>query len=286
MTETVQSADGTTIAYECTGAGPALLLVGGAFNNRRSADQIVPLLAPHFGVIAFDRRGRGDSGDTQPYAVEREVDDLRALAAAAGGSSFVSGHSSGAVLALEATVRGLPVTKLVVYEPPYMIDDTREKPSADYADRVQAAIDAGNRELAAETFLTEAVGMPADVVGTIERSPGWPAMLAVAHTLPYENAIVGDGSMPADRLATISVSTLAMAGGASSEWVRNSVRARVGDSGGRSAHLRGAGPQRRARPTRARPRRVLPRLSCSGATGLRPRRRRGCAPSATRRGRR
>lgn len=117
------------------------------------------------------------------------------------------------------------MTKPAVYEPPYMIDDTREQPSADYADRVQAAIDAGDRELAAETFLTEAVGMPADFVGSIKRSPGRPAMLAVAHTLPYDNAIVGDGSMPADRLATISVPTLAMDGGASPEWARNSVRA-------------------------------------------------------------
>jgi pimeloyl-ACP methyl ester carboxylesterase len=225
MPDTVRSADGTTIAYERSGRGPALILIGGAFNDRRSADAHVPLLAPHFTVYAYDRRGRGDSTDTPPYAVEREVEDLAALVDASGGPAFVYGHSSGAVLALEAAARGVPVRKLAVHEPPYMVDDTREKPPADYAGRVQAAVDRGDRKEAAQIFLREAVGVPAAVVDTVEQWPDWPGMLSVAHTIPYDIAIVGDGSMPAARLATISVPTLAVDGGASPPWARNAVAA-------------------------------------------------------------
>jgi len=223
MTETVQSVDGTTIAYERTGDGPGLVLVGGALSNRRAADEIVRMLATHFTVYAYARRGRGDSGDTAPYAVEREIDDLRVLVDAAGGTALVYGHSSGGVLALEATAAGLPVTRLAVYEPPYMIDDTRERPPADFARRVQTAVDAGRRGEAIELFLREAVGLPAEVVAMIEQSPGWQGMLASAHTVPYDIAIVGDGSMPTERLAQITVPTLVMDGGASPQWARNAV---------------------------------------------------------------
>ena len=223
MTESVQSADGTTIVYERSGSGPALLLVGGAFNNRHSADQLVPLLTSDFTVYAYDRRGRGDSGDTAPYAVARELEDIAALIEAAGGSAMVYGHSSGAVLALEAAASGVPITKLAVYEPPYMDEDRR--PAPDYAQRVQAAADAGDMELVIRTFLTEAVGVPIEVVGMIKQSPDWTGMLGVAHTIPYDNAIVGDGSLPTSRIATITVPTLAIAGGASEEWARNAVAA-------------------------------------------------------------
>lgn len=225
MTETVQSADGTVIAYERSGSGPALILIGGAFSTRRSAGELASLLAPHFSVYAYDRRGRGDSTDTPPYAVEREVEDLHALVVAAGGSACLYGHSSGAVLAIEATAQGLAVPKLAVYEPPYMIDDTREKPPADYTTRLEGAIRGGHREQAAELFFAEAVGLPAEVIEMMKHSPYWTGMLAVAHTLLYDNAIVGDGSMPTDRLRTIDVPTLAMDGGASPTWARNAVAA-------------------------------------------------------------
>jgi pimeloyl-ACP methyl ester carboxylesterase len=225
VTETVESADGTRIVFERSGVGPGLVLVGGAFNNRHSADELAPLLAPHFTVYAYDRRGRGDSTDTPPYAVEREVEDLGALIATAGGTALVYGHSSGAVLSLEAAARGLPVTRLAVYEPPYMIDDTRQKPPADYAARVQAAVDAGHPDQAAAIFLQEAVGVSADVLTMIMQSPSWPGMLSVAHTLPYDNAVVGDASLPTERLKAIGVPTLAMDGGASPAWARNAVTA-------------------------------------------------------------
>jgi pimeloyl-ACP methyl ester carboxylesterase len=223
--KTVHSADGTTIAYERSGTGPAVILVGGALSSRQSARALADLLAPHFTVYAFDRRGRGDSTDAVAYTVEGEVEDLRALVSAAGGSAFVYGHSSGGVLAIEAAARGVPIAKLAVYEPPYMIDETRRKPPADLVTRVQAAVEAGQPDHAAETFLLEAVGFPADVVATTEQSPGWAGMVAVAHTLPYDLALVGDGSMPTARLATIAVPTLVVDGGASPDWARNAVAA-------------------------------------------------------------
>ena len=120
MVETARSADGTKIAYERTGDGPVLILVGGALNNRHSADALVPHLAEKFSVVAFDRRGRGDSTDTPPYAPAREVEDLKALIDAVGGSAMVFGHSSGAVLSLEAAADGAAITRLAVNEPPYL----------------------------------------------------------------------------------------------------------------------------------------------------------------------
>ena len=225
MIETVKSADGTTIAYERSGDGPALIIVGGAFSNRHGAGELIPLLAAHFSVYAYDRRGRSNSGDTMPYAVEREIEDLRALVAAAGDSARMYGHSSGGVLALEAAAGGVPITRLAVYEPPYMVDDTRQKPPADFAARVQAAVDSGHPDEAAETFLSEAIELPAEVVSMIKQSPNWSGMVDVAHTLPYDIALVGDGSMPVERLARIAVPALAMDGGASPEWARNAVAA-------------------------------------------------------------
>jgi pimeloyl-ACP methyl ester carboxylesterase len=223
MVEIARSADGTAIAYERTGSGPPLVLVGGAFSNRHGAAYLTPPLVDAYTVYAYDRRGRGDSGDTPPYAVEREIDDLHALLAAAGGSAFVYGHSSGAVLSLLATASGLPATKLAVYEPPFMLDGTRERPSADYAARVQAAVDAGDRSTAAQTFFREAVQIPEPLLEGMIDSPAWPSMLEVAHTIPYDNAIVGDGSLPTARLATITVPTLAIAGDASPDWAQRSV---------------------------------------------------------------
>ena len=118
---TVTSSDGTTIAYDRSGEGPPLVLIGGALSDRAAAGSLAEALAPRLTAIAYDRRGRGDSGDTAPYAVEREIEDLEAIVAEAGGSAFVFGHSSGAALALEAAARGLPVTKLALYEPPFIV---------------------------------------------------------------------------------------------------------------------------------------------------------------------
>src|SRR5512136_1391077 len=121
----VTSKDGTPIAFGKTGHGPAIILVSGALGDRSAAAPLTPLLAPHFTVLAYDRRGRGDSGDTAPYTVEREVEDIDALIKEGGGTAFVFGHSSGAVLALEAAARRPTITKLALYEPPFIVDDSR-----------------------------------------------------------------------------------------------------------------------------------------------------------------
>ena len=131
----VKSADGTTIAFDRSGTGPPLILVGGAFSTRDSAVPLAVQLSPRLSTIAYDRRGRGDSGDNQPYAVGREIDDLASLVRVCGGQAFVYGHSSGAALALEAAASGLHARKLALYEPPYTVDDSRPPAAPDFGDR-------------------------------------------------------------------------------------------------------------------------------------------------------
>jgi pimeloyl-ACP methyl ester carboxylesterase len=222
--ETVQSADGTTIAFDRCGDGPPLILVLGAFCDRSTARTLADLLAPHFSVYAYDRRGRGASGDKAPYAVEREIEDLAAVVAVSGGPAHVFGHSSGAVLALEAAARSLPIAKLAVYEPPYIVDDSRHRPVG-LENRVRQLIAAGHRSEAIEVFLIEGPEVPPDAVAIMKDSPGWPAMEKIAPTLPYDLAVCGDQALPVDRLAKIQAPTLALSGGDSPVWARNSVDA-------------------------------------------------------------
>jgi len=226
--ETVESADGTTIAFEGSGTGPSLILVGGALNDRTTAAAQASVLAPDFTVFAYDRRGRGDSGDTAPYAVGREIEDLAALIAAAGGSAFVYGHSSGGNLALEAAAAGVPIEKLAVYEPPYFIDDTRPPVGPDMSDRLRALVAAGERGEALKAFLIECVMAPPEVVEGMQATPMWPALEALAHTLPYDTDIFGAGELPAERLRAIEAPTLVMDGGASPDWARNAAAALAG----------------------------------------------------------
>ncbi|TFD70553.1 alpha/beta fold hydrolase [Cryobacterium fucosi] len=216
MFQTAQSADGTMIAYEKTGTGPAVIVAGGAFNTRMSPGALVPLLASHFTVFVYDRRGRGDSTDTQPYLIAREVEDLAALIDSAGGSAMIYGHSSGAVLALEAAAAGLPITKVVAYEPPFTAEENGPG-SLGWADEVRAATDADDRDKAATLFLL-GIGANPDGVAAMTRQPWWPGMLAVAHTLPYDLALVGDGLVHADRLGKIAAPTLLIDGADSPSW--------------------------------------------------------------------
>ena len=229
--ETVRSKDGTTIAFDRVGRGPSVIVVGGALSDRSAGAPLAGLLSPGFTVITFDRRGRGDSGDAATYAVEREVEDIGALVAEAGGAASVFGHSSGAALALEGAVRRLPITRLAVYEPPFIVDDSRPLPPEDYVPRLAELISAGRRGDAVELFMTAAVGVPAEMVAQMRGSPMWPAMEALAHTLPYDNAVMGDtmegNTASMKRWASVTVPTLAMDGGASPEWARNAVRALV-----------------------------------------------------------
>lgn len=223
---TVTSKDGTSIAYDRSGAGPALILVGGALSERSAWAPVAKLLAPHFTVVAYDRRGRGDSGDTAPYAVAREIEDIEALIDDAGGTAFLHGQSSGAVLSLEATVR-LPekVQKLSLYEPPFIIDDSRPPPPEGFAEHIAELLAADSRGEAVEYWMTDIVGAPAEMVIEMKRAPMWPALEAVAHTLPYDIAVLGDGMsgkpLPAERWAAMTAPVLVMDGGASPAWIRH-----------------------------------------------------------------
>lgn len=182
---------------------------------------------PDFTVFTYDRRGRGASGDTTPYSVEREVEDLDALIKEAGGSAMVFGCSSGAVLALEAATRGLPIEKLALYEPPFIVDDSREIPTG-YMDRIRDHIAADRRPEALREFMVTGVGMPAFMMIVMRLMPAWKKIKSVAHTLPYDMTVVGttqEGKpLPASRWTNISMPTLIADGGKSPAWMRNGVR--------------------------------------------------------------
>jgi pimeloyl-ACP methyl ester carboxylesterase len=225
--DTVTSPDGTTIAFDRSGDGPPLIVVTGALADRAAAALLAPLLDGSFTVVGYDRRGRGDSGDTPPYAVEREVEDLRALTDEVG-EAFVFGHSSGGALALEAAIRRLPVRKVAVYEVPFIVDDSRPPIPADYVKHLRELVAAGRRGDAVEYFLTAAVGMPADAVRPMREMPMWAGMEALAHTIANDGEVMGDRMsgrpLQAEWAATITVPTLVMDGGASPPWAGNSMR--------------------------------------------------------------
>jgi pimeloyl-ACP methyl ester carboxylesterase len=224
------SKDGTRIAFDRSGDGPALVVVGGALSDRSGWAPLAKLLAPRFTVLSFDRRGRGESGDTAPYAVEREIDDLEALIDRAGGAAFVHGQSSGAVLALKATAKfPSKIRKLSVYEPPFIIDDSRPPPPENYVSHINELLVANRRADAVEYWMTDVVGAPAEVVAQMRTAPTWPALEAVAHTLPYDIAVLGNNMaghpLPTEQWTATTVPTLVMEGGASPQWIRNSARA-------------------------------------------------------------
>ena len=223
-TGTVRSADGTTIAFDRTGDGPPLVVVLGAFNDRHSKAALVDLLAAHFTVFGYDRRGRGDSGDTPPYAIEREIEDLAAVIAAAGGSARVLGHSSGAVLGLLAAGRDVGIDRLALYDAPLTMGDAPTPASIDLLERVTAEVAAGRPAEACKLFLVEGAGMPAEMVAMVGQSPHWDGLVAMAHTLPYDLEL-GSTPVPADRLAAVRAPTLAVAGGAGAEAMVSAARA-------------------------------------------------------------
>jgi uncharacterized protein YndB with AHSA1/START domain/pimeloyl-ACP methyl ester carboxylesterase len=191
--DTITSADGTTIAYSRTGSGPAVILVDGAMCYRGMGlmSALAQYLADRFTVYTYDRRGRGDSGDTQPYAVEREIEDLQALLTEAGGSAYGYAISSGAALALRSAAAGLPWRALALYEPAY----TGRKDA--YTLELTDLLAAGRRGDAIECFL-KLVGTPAPAIAGMRRSPMWPLFEGIAPTLAYDNAVLGDGSVPND----------------------------------------------------------------------------------------
>jgi pimeloyl-ACP methyl ester carboxylesterase len=226
----LSSADGTKIAYDQQGAGrPALILVDGAMCSRSSGSkpQLVGLLAAHFTVYSYDRRGRGDSGDTQPYSVEREIEDIAALIAAAGGTACLYGHSSGASLALEAAIAlGGQVTKLAMYEAPYNDDPAAREAWRQYISQLTEVLAAGRRGDAIALFMAY-TGVPAEQIEGMRQAPSWPAMEAIAPTLRYDHAaILGeDGSVPTERAARVAVPVLVMYGDASYPFMGETARA-------------------------------------------------------------
>ncbi len=225
MLRTVISADGTVIAFDQLGEGPPVILVAGAFCSRLRTAPLAAALQGRFTILNCDRRGRGDSGDTRPYSIEREIEDLDALIADAGGSAAVFGHSSGATLAMEAAADGLKITKLVLYEPPFLVDDSRAPLRADFVGRLAELVAAGRRGDAVELYQTEAIGVPADVVVELRQAPSRPALEAIAHTLVYDAAIVGDLTLPDGLIASITTPTLVIDGENSPPMLRNAVGA-------------------------------------------------------------
>lgn len=227
--QSVTSKDGTKIAYDKVGEGPAVILVAGALCSRLSwsGPELANLLAADFTTYNYDRRGRGDSGDATPYAIEREIEDIDALIDAAGGEAYLYGHSSGGALALEAAVRlGEKVKKLAVYEAPYNADPEAQTAWRQYIKDVTAALSADRRGDAVALFMRY-VGMPEEQIEGMRRSPVWPNMEAIAPTLAYDHAGIlgGDQSLPAERAAGVCASALLMNGSASFPFMYDTAQA-------------------------------------------------------------
>src|ERR1700733_8188938 len=225
---TLSSPDGTTIAYDQQGEGPALILVDGALtvHSSGSGSELAKLLAPHFTVFGFDRRGRGESGDTLPYAVDREIDDIEALIDRAGGTAFLYGHSSAGPLAMRAAIRlGRKVSKIAMYEPPYNNDPGAQESWSQYLRQLAEALAEGRRGDAVALFM-RFVGTPPERSDGMRRAPFWPGLEAVAPTLAYDHAaILGEPwSVPAGLAARVSVPALVMAGDASLPFMPNAAR--------------------------------------------------------------
>jgi pimeloyl-ACP methyl ester carboxylesterase len=247
---TVTSKDGTTIAYDQIGTGPAIILINGALGTRSNAapDSLADILSKQFTAIDYDRRGRGDSGDTLPYAVQREIEDIEALIDGSGGSAFLFGTSSGAILALEAA-HAMPnkVKKLALYEPPFIIDDSRPPLPVDYVEQLNAATAAGRPGDAVEIFMTKALLIPPEFVAMMRNAPmsqtfgdeagakppEWADMEKVAHTLAYDGMIVKDflagKPLPPKRWAAFTAPTLVIVGGNSEPFFHNGAQALVND---------------------------------------------------------
>jgi pimeloyl-ACP methyl ester carboxylesterase len=219
--EKVISKDGTAIAFDRSGEGPPVILVVGAFNDRATGAPLARYLERHFTVFNYDRRGRGESSDTAPYAVEREIEDLDALIAKAGGTASVFGYSSGAVLALRAAAHGLAISKLALYDPP----PTGAR-AAQLVPQLTELISAGNRGDAVELFQTEAAGIPPDVVAQLRNAPFRPGLEKIAHTLVYESTILE--ALPIGLAASIRIPTLVISSEKNPEVLRQAAQSLAG----------------------------------------------------------
>jgi pimeloyl-ACP methyl ester carboxylesterase len=225
----VRSADGTRIAYDRIGRGEPVILVDAALCRRGVGPSraLAERLASQFTVVTYDRRGRGESGDTPPHAVEREVEDISALLRELGGSACLWGMSSGAVLALEAASRLDGITKLALYEAPCILDDNGPATTVQW-NGIDEALAAHRRGEAVACFL-RGIGVPRVFIALMRLSPMWPKLEAMAHTLPYDGVLVHEvqrgRALPAERWRSVAVPTLVMAGGKSPEWMQRGNRA-------------------------------------------------------------
>ena len=224
---TVTSADGTRLAVDVLGAGPPLIMAAGAFCTRAATAPLAEALQDRFTVYNYDRRGRGDSGDTAPYSVDREIEDIAALVSEAGGSAALFGHSSGGTLALRAAAAGVSVNALVVYEAPFLVDGSRAPLAADLPARLMALVADGHRGEAVELYQTEGIGIPAAVVEQMRDAPFRPALEAIAHTLAYDALVVGDLTLPVALLESISVPVLSITGDQSPPMLQTAAAAVV-----------------------------------------------------------
>ncbi len=217
------SRDGTPIAFERLGDGPPVIVVCGATCDRALMHPTAEELAKHFTVFNYDRRGRGDSGDTAPYAVEREIEDLGALIAEDGGRASVYGHSSGVVLALRAAAAGLPIARLVVHEPPFTPEEEEwRRRSREYSENLRTILAEDRHGDAVELFMRR-VGTPQEMVEQMRKESWWAGIEALAPTLAYDSEVMGDvgsgGTIPTDVAGAATTPTLVLSGGASPAWM-------------------------------------------------------------------
>jgi pimeloyl-ACP methyl ester carboxylesterase len=229
----VISKDGTRIGFDKEGQGPPLVLVDGAMCYRGSGPMkpLAALLSAHFTVYTYDRRGRGESGDTQPWSLEREVEDIAALVRDAGEPVYLYGISSGAVLALEAADRGVPIRKLALYEAPLMVDDSRPPLGEDFLPRMKRLIAQNRRGDAVKMFM-KAVGVPAVGIFVMRLMPVWKKLTAIGHTLQYDLGMTTPYQqgrpLPAGVWSRATMPSLVMDGGKSPAWMRNAQAAIAG----------------------------------------------------------
>jgi pimeloyl-ACP methyl ester carboxylesterase len=226
----ITSKDGTAIGYERFGQGPPLILIDGALCSRAFGPmpKLAALLADRFTVTLYDRRGRGESGDTLPYARDRELEDLAALIDAAGGAAALVGLSSGGALALEAAAARLPVTRVVAYEPPYVEPEGATAGRA-HQPRLEQLLAAGDRGGAVKYFMRAMAEVPAPFIWMMRLMPKvWRQLQAVGHTLPYDCAVMGDFTVPTKRLAEIAVPTLVMHGSKTTPKIKRGAGAVAG----------------------------------------------------------
>ncbi|WP_399889327.1 alpha/beta fold hydrolase [Streptomyces sp. BBFR51] len=227
MEKKTLSRDGTPIAYERTGRGPAVVLVSGAMSTGSTVAPLAAELSDRLDVTVYDRRGRGESGDTAPYAVEREIEDLAALIETLGGEVSLYGMSSGGALVLRAAASGLPVRRVAVYEVPYAMDDAAVRAAASYTERLTEALGQGRLGDAVEEFLRH-TGLGEEMIQGARQSPMWAGMESVAPSLAYDDAAMGDSRVPKSELASVTAPLLALAGGASDAWWHEAARAIAG----------------------------------------------------------